>query len=241
MAAATEKPGGDMFPRMGRNIFLSNHRCLSPMSQLKISPHSSMNQSASDLPSPIDDIDEPITIESEARSLARDYIKYKVEPTPSSTKSKAARTLRRVGDELVDRHQTVVNAMSKRLHYSNPSKNPEHIGLTHNQRVFLMIAQEISKDRQDNWGRVVSLFVLGGILALNNMEKEGGEDIENIIDFVGKYVGTHKKSWIEKNGGWAGFIKFFDDGASEEKKVWKGLIYAGLGLGAIASLAVGRQ
>lgn len=145
--------------------------------------------------------------------MARDFISYKVDGKASSPKPKTAaqRTLRRVGDELIDRHQTVVHAVSKRLKYSELQNDSKYHGLSLSERMFMMIAEEMSGDSKENWGRVVSLFVLGGILARNNVEEDNGRDLERIIDYVGKYVGKHKKHWIEKNGGWVSrsFLYYF--------------------------------
>lgn len=164
----------------------------------------SQNAEISEVPSPVDELEIEDTTLSTAISLARDYINYKLEEEPPSKKAQtdAARTLRRVGDEMIDRHQTVVNAISKRLRYSDLQNDPRFEGYTLDERMFIMIADEISKDSQDNWGRVVSLFVLGAILAQNNRNEQHGRDIERIIYTVGKYVGNHKRKWIEKNGGW---------------------------------------
>lgn len=167
-------------------------------------PQYLQNTEVPEVPSPVDELDIQDQTIATSTSLARDYIYYKLEDQPPFTKPRtdAARTLRRVGDEMIDRHQTVVNAISKRLRYSDLQNDPKFKGYTLDERMFIMIADEISKDHQDNWGRVVSLFVLGAILAQNNHNEQHGRDIERIIDTVGKYVGNHKRIWIEKNGGW---------------------------------------
>lgn len=98
-----------------------------------------------------------------------------------------------MGDELIDNHQIVVNAVAKRLKYSNES--------TRIQDVFTLVANEIYKDGNENWGRIVSLYVLGAILALNDNDETHGYNMNSIVDFVGEYI-DNKSKWIEKNGGW---------------------------------------
>lgn len=141
----------------------------------------------------------------EAACLAEDYIRYKTEPSSiTETTSDTAKTLRRVGDELLDRHQITVNAMAKRLHCDSRITDKQY------EKQFTMIAEEICRDGQENWGRIVTLYVLGAILALNDARHGTGANIDNIINFVGIYIGDHKKQWIENNGGWVSRYGVFE-------------------------------
>ena len=67
-----------------------------------------------------------------------------------------------------------------------------------------MIADEICKDTKENWGRIVSLFVVGSILARKNEDEHHGKHIEAIIQTVGNYIASRRLKWIVRNGGWVG-------------------------------------
>lgn len=71
------------------------------------------------------------------------------------------------------------------------------------ESVFLNVVNEIFKDKQYNWGRIVSVYAFGGRLAQYAVENNiCDSDIEFIGDFVGRFVADKLGWWIEVNGGW---------------------------------------
>ena len=63
---------------------------------------------------------------SEAYSLTRNFIMYELDGSCVKVNTKAERTLRRVGDEMFERHRTVLNAVSKRLRYGDVEVNEKY-------------------------------------------------------------------------------------------------------------------
>lgn len=128
-------------------------------------------------------------ISEEAQSLARDLVSYrigKVTPPPSRT----AAILRRLTDELEDRHSGVLSNMCNRLNIINGSA----------QTKFVQVADEVFRDGV-NWGRIVAIFAFGAKLAQYCTRNGLQEDVDDIILWVGNYISS-LSPWINSQGGW---------------------------------------
>jgi len=129
-----------------------------------------------------------------AQSLAHDLVSYrigKVTPPPTRT----AAILRRLSDELEDRHSVVLSNMCNRLNVVN--------GTT--QTKFVQVADEVFRDGV-NWGRIVAIFAFGAKLAQYCMQNGLQEDVDEIILWVGNYISSLSQ-WIYSNGGWVSLSK----------------------------------
>lgn len=84
-----------------------------------------------------------------------------------------------------------------------------------------------------NFGRIVSIFTLCMVLGENCYQDDGLHDkVDSITTITAEIVLEHRE-WFEANQGWAGFMNFF---SSPSDKIWKGLVYTTVGLGAVAGL-----
>jgi len=123
-------------------------------------------------------------------------------PKPFNSHSK---TLRRVVDELSDRHTILFKSMVDKLHIDKPESG---------RTSFIGIANEIFSDGKYNWGRIATLYAFAGWLAKycveNNVCSTGVESANNACDNVvqmigetaGKYVAEKLADWISTQGGW---------------------------------------
>ena len=128
-------------------------------------------------------------IGEEAKSLAHDIVSYhtgKVSPPPNQT----AAILRRLTDELEDRHSAVLSNMCNRLNVVSGSA----------QSKFVQVADEVFRDGV-NWGRIVAIFAFGAKLAQYCMRNGLQEDVDEIILWVGNYISS-LSAWIHSQGGW---------------------------------------
>lgn len=66
---------------------------------------------------------------------------------------------------------------------------------------FKRVMDEVFKDGV-NWGRVVGLFAFGGVLCVECAEKDLGELVPQIADWMTKYLDEHISPWIQSHGGW---------------------------------------
>lgn len=132
-------------------------------------------------------------VSEEARNLAHDLVSYRIgKGTPPPTR--AAAILRRLSDELEDRHSVVLSSMCNRLNVVNGSA----------QTKFVQVADEVFRDGV-NWGRIVAIFAFGAKLAQYCMGNGLQQDIDEIIAWVGNYIST-LSPWICAHGGWVSRI-----------------------------------
>lgn len=128
-------------------------------------------------------------ISEEARNLAHDLVSYrigKMNPPPTRT----AAILRRLSDELEDRHSMVLSNMCNRLNVVNGSA----------QVKFVQVADEVFRDGI-NWGRIVAIFAFGAKMAQYCATTGLQQEVEEIIVWVGNYI-SGLSNWIHSNGGW---------------------------------------
>lgn len=163
-------------------------------------------------------------ISEEARNLAHDLVSYrigKMNPPPTRT----AAILRRLSDELEDRHSMVLSNMCNRLNVVNGSA----------QVKFVQVADEVFRDGI-NWGRIVAIFAFGAKMAQYCVTTGLQQEVEEIIVWVGNYI-SGLSNWIHSNGGWEAFNQTFGEEFEEREKLWwKKVCLVAVGFGAIATL-----
>ena len=130
------------------------------------------------------------------------------------------------------KHEILFNGMVNKLHITR-----ENVHLT-----FTNVVNELFRDGEINWGRVVSVYAFAGRLAKHLHEEEKTSmAIQDIATICGEFVALDLGSWIEQQGGWDSFEKYFPDKDNVEKTVWQGLLVtAALGLGALATMVAVR-
>ncbi|KAJ7311075.1 hypothetical protein JRQ81_006673 [Phrynocephalus forsythii] len=145
-------------------------------------------------------------------SLVQDYLKHisrergRCEAPPS----KAAEVLRNVGSSL----QKEVGS-----HLQPCLDSLEIRSVDEASRIFRQVMDEEFADGNTNWGRILTIFVFGGILA-EKLQGQGvpleEKNLEQIAHFIAKYIIRTKAKWISEHGGWEdGFVARF-----EENKPW---------------------
>ena len=126
----------------------------------------------------------------EGTMLARDLIDYKLGrgvPPVSDT----AKTLRKLSDDIEQRNPMLLEQLCVKYDVSTET----------GYRSFSQIAKEVFSDGIINWGRIVVIFAFGAKLGMYSKEKNMPEQLDNIPQWIGRFVMNHKE-WIEKQGGW---------------------------------------
>ncbi|XP_078097493.1 bcl-2-like protein 10 [Mustelus asterias] len=111
------------------------------------------------------------------------------------------------------------------------------------------VVEEMSADEKMNWGRVVSIFAFAGVLGRHLRDsgivmspEAGPSPADSLAESVANYLGKERREWIEQNGGWEGFLRFFgSDDHWQESTVRNMLItVAGFGIAGLACLLAVR-
>lgn len=163
----------------------------------------------------------------DAEVVADDVVLYFNRESEKKPKNRYCKTMRRTVRELSDRHDILFQSMINRLQVDDTT-----LFVT-----FACVADEIFEDGQINWGRVVAVYTFAARLADSFIEDQKPEAAKKIATYTGRYVGKKLGKWIIDNGGWDGFADFFPEQGQVEEKLWKGLVFAAVGLGALAIVA----
>eukprot|EP00062_Callorhinchus_milii_P002248 gi/632938253/ref/XP_007904307.1/ PREDICTED: anti-apoptotic protein NR13-like [Callorhinchus milii] len=111
------------------------------------------------------------------------------------------------------------------------------------------VVEEMSADEKMNWGRVVSVFAFAGVLSRHLRDSgivmcpaTGPSPLDSLADSVANYLGKEKREWIEQNGGWEGFLRFFGSNDHWQESTVRNMLItvAGFGIAGIACLLAVR-
>ena len=136
-------------------------------------------------------------MEMVSNELAHDIIFYVCGARQGKAPSKHAGTLRRTVSDMLDRHCVVYNGMMAKLDVSENSA----------KTVFTNVVDEIFRDGQFNWGRLVSVFAFGSRIGMK-LYSYSKNSVEEFANFLGKFVAEKFGRWIQSHGGWVRFQHF---------------------------------
>ncbi|XP_053318627.1 bcl-2-like protein 10 [Spea bombifrons] len=161
----------------------------------------------------------------ETSELLEDYIHHYLGNGCQAAPSPAAQTLRRVAAEMLD-----IN----RPFYESCDKIPG------NPRAVLQtVAAQMPEEGGLNWGRIVSLIVFTAILA-KRARVQNTATPKELAEVLTQFLAGEHRDWLQTNGGWAGFHKYFNNKEghqSQENSSVSGALVAAAGFG-LAGLAL---
>uniref|UniRef100_A0A6J0SLW9 Bcl-2-related protein A1 n=1 Tax=Pogona vitticeps TaxID=103695 RepID=A0A6J0SLW9_9SAUR len=141
-------------------------------------------------------------------SLVQDYLKHvgRGQAELEGPPSKVSEVLRKVGAVLQKEVEGQLQMYLDSLEIHSVDKASQ---------IFSQVMEEEFADGEMNWGRILTIFVFGGILAKKLQGQGvplGDKTLEQISHFVTDYIVKTKTTWISENGGWDnGFVTKFED------------------------------
>lgn len=102
-------------------------------------------------------------------------------------------------------------------------------------------------DSNVKWGHVIALLVFTGVLAVRCVEINNNQQVDDIVNWVTKFLDTKLGLWLNRHGGWDGFVlwhrqsKGAVDGWLDVQSVRNGLRTALRVSGAVAAVALGAM
>ncbi|XP_050402208.1 bcl-2-like protein 2 [Patella vulgata] len=169
-------------------------------------------------------------VRRDAEIIAHDLLMNFIVDESKKATNRYCKTMRRTVKELSERHDLSFKGMVNKLKVEETSPF----------QTFVSVADEIFDDGQINWGRIVAVYAFAARLSKYCREKDLNEFPAKVSLFVGKYVGSKLGKWILDNGGWDAFAEYFPDQGEVEEKMWKGLFFTAVGLGALATVVATR-
>uniref|UniRef100_A0A3P8VKM5 MCL1 apoptosis regulator, BCL2 family member b n=1 Tax=Cynoglossus semilaevis TaxID=244447 RepID=A0A3P8VKM5_CYNSE len=143
---------------------------------------------------------------------------------------KALTTMKRVVDDVLEKHRYAYNGMINKLSLENRQGDLTFIS---------SVAKSLFGDGTTNWGRITSLVAFGAVVCQHL--KECGQ--ENSTELVGReissYLLSYQRDWLLKNNSWDGFVEFFrvEDPEATMRNTLLGL-FGVAGLGATLALLI---
>lgn len=129
--------------------------------------------------------------------------------TPRSIEAEAGRALRILADEFTAQFKDQFTEMCRQLTLTADNIDPTVEG----------VANELFSDGI-KWARIVAFFVFGCELALQCRDTNAHELISVLAHSISAYVTQKLLPWINNHGGWAGLIRFKDEGKKNRKSGW---------------------
>ncbi|XP_013911249.1 PREDICTED: induced myeloid leukemia cell differentiation protein Mcl-1 [Thamnophis sirtalis] len=117
----------------------------------------------------------------------------------AETAARALETLRRVCDDIREKHQLAFQGMLRKV----------QIDKADDLKVMSEVATQVFNDGITNWGRIVTLISFGAFVAkhLKSINQESG--INTLAEIITEVLVTEKREWLLHHNGWEGFVKFF--------------------------------
>lgn len=162
-----------------------------------------------------------------ASQLADDLVFSVTDLETRKPANRHCRTLRRLWNDLSSKHEILFASLIQQLNLTDKDLDCQFLE---------NVADRMFSDEQFNWGRIVAFYSFAGCLARHCVENHMNRQWpEKIASKTGRYIAEKATTWIMKHGGWDGMEEFFKEQDNTESKIWKGLLYTVLGLGALAT------
>lgn len=131
-------------------------------------------------------------------NLVQDYLKYVccLESEPEAAPSRAAQILRKMASSSQKEVEENLRPYLDKFEICSPEEA---------NRIFNHVMANQFADGQTNWGRILTIFLFGGILA-RKLQEHGilltGDNLKQTSHFITDYINHVQGKWIVENGGW---------------------------------------
>ncbi|XP_063803205.1 induced myeloid leukemia cell differentiation protein Mcl-1 [Pseudophryne corroboree] len=143
----------------------------------------------------------PDALYSQTRNLLRTYyfVQAGVKAKEAGDIQKAVTTLRRVGDEINEKHKMAFQGMLQKMSIQTPDDIQK----------LSDVPSMVFSDGITNWGRIVTLISFGAFVAKHLKSLHMEDSIGTLADNFTDYLMTSKREWIRQHNGWEGCVEFF--------------------------------
>ncbi|XP_075996232.1 induced myeloid leukemia cell differentiation protein Mcl-1b [Genypterus blacodes] len=170
-------------------------------------------------------------LKNDTRQLVRRFLTDFTGMTkPGWNESKALTTMKRVVDDLLEKHRYAYNGMMNKLLMDEVGDDMSFVA---------SVAKSLFGDGTTNWGRIGALVAFGAVVCQHLKAKNREHCVEPVAQEICTYLLTYQRDWLLKNNSWDGFVDFFRV-SDPESTVRNTLIaFAGVaGIGATLALLI---
>lgn len=140
-------------------------------------------------------------LEADTRQLISGFLKvFTGLSKPRWSQSEALSTMKRVVEDLLEKHRYAYNGMINKLSLDDRGDDVRFVSA---------VATSLFEDGTTNWGRVASLVAFGAVVC--QYLKNTGRDhcVEPVAQEISTYLLSQQRDWLLQNNGWDGFVEFF--------------------------------
>ncbi|XP_007427996.1 induced myeloid leukemia cell differentiation protein Mcl-1 [Python bivittatus] len=136
---------------------------------------------------------------AEGRFLQGLLGRFGASPGEAKTAARGLETLRRVCDDILNKHQLVFQGILRKM----------EIEKADDLKIVSEVAMQVFSDGVTNWGRIVTLISFGAFVAkhLKSINQDSG--ISTLAEIITDVLVTDKREWLLHHNAWEGFVKFF--------------------------------
>ena len=147
------------------------------------------------------------TLVDTALILGHDIVRVYANPSTYTPSTPYSDTMKRVSQELYQRHNILFDSMVKR----------------YRPGLFVAIAEELFSDDKINWGRIISLYTLCGLLAQHYKK-------ELLPLCMSHFFRRNLAAWVSDVGGFDNLLEEYSERIEEDISFLGHLVLAPLGL-----------
>ncbi|KAI7798672.1 induced myeloid leukemia cell differentiation protein Mcl-1a [Triplophysa rosa] len=140
-------------------------------------------------------------LERDTRQLLVDFYRTHTGMcSPGRNTHPALPTLRRVVDDILEKHRITYKGMAQRLQLDSQSDDMDFIS---------SIAHKMFSDGSTNWGRITSLVAFGAVVCVRLKELQKEICVDRVAEHISSFLISEQRDWLLSNKGWHGFVEFF--------------------------------
>ncbi|KPP69145.1 hypothetical protein Z043_112122 [Scleropages formosus] len=114
--------------------------------------------------------------------------------------SRALPVMRRVVEELLEKHHLVYQGMIQKLDVDHREDDTSFV---------TAVAKNLFSDGHTNWGRIASLIAFGAVVCQRLKDSGREHCVDSVASQISSYLVTEQQDWLSNNKGWEGFVDFF--------------------------------
>ncbi|KAJ8354622.1 hypothetical protein SKAU_G00221890 [Synaphobranchus kaupii] len=139
--------------------------------------------------------------EKETRELIEMFYRIHTEGSRSTrTSIKALSTMKRVVENLIEKHQFAYNGMILKLSLDQQEDSMNFVSC---------VAKNLFCDGTTNWGRIASLLAFGAVVCKHLKDSGREHCVPVVAQEISSYLLTDQRDWLLNNKAWEGFVEFF--------------------------------
>jgi len=146
--------------------------------------------------------------------------------SPSPNDDEVVRCLRNCVQIIMEKHSFTLNGMMSRIHLDH--RTDLQMGLSE-------LSDEIF-GHQVSWSRIVTFFAFGARLAQYCVEHQMNELVIDIVAIMSSLAVDRLTQFVKDHGGWTTLCEAYPLQHDYEGKIWRSLVWTGMGLAGIATL-----